>query len=81
MKKSILKILRCPECGGLLSSICFVKDLGLLKCGKCGRVYPVHKNIIMLYPDEMIERIRDVRIVFKTILERLKIECNVKLDQ
>ena len=76
----MLKILRCPECGGLLTKICYVRDLGLLKCEKCGKVYPIYRGIIILHPVERRGIIGDTKTILRTILEKLKFECNVKLD-
>lgn len=45
----VLEMLRCPACHGEVAPV--EADRGL-KCGECGRVYPIRDGILVMMVDE-----------------------------
>ena len=61
MRRTVLKILRCPECTGHLTLRAFeetseVED-GVLTCDSCGRTFPIINAIPRLLPDAHIHAV------------------------
>lgn len=50
VEKEFLDILACPLCRGDLSNF-KSKDKEYLKCGKCGKLFPIDDGIPILLPD------------------------------
>lgn len=63
MRKEVIKILKCPDCGGKLILLEYKTRewiingerreeiwSGKLKCERCGRNYPIINGILWIYP-------------------------------
>ena len=49
--RELLAILACPECK---TPLAHDEERGVLKCGKCHRVYPIRDGIPVLLKDEAV---------------------------
>lgn len=59
MNRSLLSVLRCPECGDVLAAQSFDEQAdgieeGLLTCAGCSRTFPIINGIPRLLPDALV---------------------------